>query len=133
MRTTYFAFVARLQLVGSQLDGLYSTKVKNNRSQTSNAQGRTSSEEATSSKVRGGTQRRQDDNNKNNDKTPAKWVSKDELARRKEENLCLRCGKEGHMIRNCALGPAVRPVEAKKANPADPVSDEESDGDQGKV
>ena len=40
----------------------------------------------------------------------ASWVSQEELERRKEQGLCLRCGGKGHMIRNCKLKPAKRPA-----------------------
>ncbi|KAM3088754.1 hypothetical protein ACMFMG_000385 [Clarireedia jacksonii] len=33
----------------------------------------------------------------------AKWVSKDELERRREANACFRCGKKGHMLSECQL------------------------------
>ena len=42
-------------------------------------------------------------------KPRAKWVSQQEMARRKEANLCLRCGSGDHYIRQCHLGPAKKP------------------------
>jgi hypothetical protein len=42
-------------------------------------------------------------------KPKAKWVSQQELDRRKEANECLRCGSKDHVIRQCSLGPARRP------------------------
>jgi hypothetical protein len=39
----------------------------------------------------------------------AKWVSKEEIERRKKEKVCLRCGKSGHFINNCDHAPAARP------------------------
>lgn len=39
----------------------------------------------------------------------AKWVSQDELDRRRAEGKCLRCGKSGHLIARCALLPAQPP------------------------
>ena len=42
-------------------------------------------------------------------KPKAKWVSQQELDRRKEANECLRCGSKDHFIRQCSLGPARRP------------------------
>jgi hypothetical protein len=42
-------------------------------------------------------------------KPKAKWVSQQELDRRREANECLRCGSNDHFIRQCSLGPARRP------------------------
>ena len=39
----------------------------------------------------------------------AKWVSEAEIARRRSNNLCLRCGASGHMINRCPYQPARRP------------------------
>jgi Asp-tRNA(Asn)/Glu-tRNA(Gln) amidotransferase C subunit len=36
----------------------------------------------------------------------AAWVPQKELNRRRDEGLCLRCGKEGHFINACKLKPA---------------------------
>ena len=40
----------------------------------------------------------------------AKWVSQQELDRRREDGLCLRCGKKGHLIGSCRLKPAYNPI-----------------------
>jgi hypothetical protein len=39
----------------------------------------------------------------------AKWVSQQEMTRRKESDLCLRCGSGDHYIGQCHLGPARKP------------------------
>ena len=39
----------------------------------------------------------------------AKWVSQDEITRRKNNRLCIRCGTTAHMIKNCPYAPARRP------------------------
>jgi hypothetical protein len=39
----------------------------------------------------------------------AKWVSQQEMTRRKEADLCLRCGSGDHYIGQCHLGPARKP------------------------
>ena len=44
---------------------------------------------------------------------PAKWVSKEELERRKENQLCLRCGSSEHYLRSCKYGPAKKPDSSK--------------------
>jgi len=55
----------------------------------------------------------------------ARWVSQEELERRKEQGLCLRCGGKGHIIRNCKLKPAKRPAQAARAQVTQ-TSDEET-------
>jgi hypothetical protein len=45
----------------------------------------------------------------------AQWVSKEVLAKRKEAGRCIRCGGNGHFIRQCELLPASRPKQEKKA------------------
>ena len=42
----------------------------------------------------------------------ARWVSKEELARRKAEKRCLCCSRKGCSIKKCPLLPAVRPAQA---------------------
>jgi hypothetical protein len=37
----------------------------------------------------------------------AKWVSREELDRRRDEGRCLRCGRDGCMIGRCPLKPAI--------------------------
>lgn len=39
----------------------------------------------------------------------AKWVDQDEIARRKEEGRCLRCGRTGCRVAKCPLLPPRRP------------------------
>lgn len=43
----------------------------------------------------------------------AQWVSKDTLERRKNSNLCLRCGGKGHFISSCRLLPAKLPQQGQ--------------------
>ena len=85
-------------------------------------------------------------------KPRAKWVSQQEMTRRKESGECLRCGSDEHFIGKCHLGPAKRPeitiiptrkpkirtaaAKAKKRAPALPMAEEldsreESDSDYG--
>jgi hypothetical protein len=40
---------------------------------------------------------------------PARWVSQEELVRRRESGACLRCGNTDHRIKMCPYAPAVRP------------------------
>ncbi|KAJ5494368.1 hypothetical protein N7463_004235 [Penicillium fimorum] len=44
----------------------------------------------------------------------AKWVEQGEMDRRREEGLCLRCGRSGCRIATCPLKPARRPEEQKQ-------------------
>ena len=39
----------------------------------------------------------------------AKWVSQEELAKRRKEGRCLRCGRTSCRINRCPLSPAVNP------------------------
>ena len=48
-----------------------------------------------------------------NEKRRAKWVSLEEINRRKTNRLCIRCGMSSHMIRNCPYAPARRPQPTK--------------------
>lgn len=41
----------------------------------------------------------------------AKWVSKDEIEKRKANRQCIRCGGTGHIIRSCPFKPAKQPVQ----------------------
>lgn len=43
-------------------------------------------------------------------KQRAKWVSAEEIVKRKGEGRCLRCGASGHMIKNCPYRPAIKPA-----------------------
>jgi hypothetical protein len=44
----------------------------------------------------------------------AKWVEPEELDRRREEGLCIRCGRPGCRIATCPLKPAKRPEETRR-------------------
>jgi hypothetical protein len=46
---------------------------------------------------------------RNQNQPRAKWVSQQEMTRRKEADLCLRCGSGDHYIGQCHLGPAKKP------------------------
>ena len=39
----------------------------------------------------------------------AKWVTQDELTRRRNTGSCLRCGGDGHFVSNCTYRAAVNP------------------------
>ena len=55
----------------------------------------------------------------------AKWVSKEELAKRKAEGRCLRCSRKGCSTKKCPLLPAVRPAQAQSLNVAAVAIEEE--------
>ena len=42
-------------------------------------------------------------------KQRAKWVLQEEITRRKNNRLCIRCGTNSHMIKSCPYTPAHRP------------------------
>jgi hypothetical protein len=43
----------------------------------------------------------------------AKWVTQETMDYRKSHRLCLRCGKDGHIIKECGYLPAQRPTQLK--------------------
>ena len=53
----------------------------------------------------------------------AQWVTPEVLERRRELEQCIRCGKQGHMIRQCALLKARRPREKKVITASTAVED----------
>lgn len=46
----------------------------------------------------------------------AKWVSQETIAYRMEKRLCLRCGNQGHIVRDCKFLPAQRPLSTARAS-----------------
>ncbi len=46
----------------------------------------------------------------------AKWVSKEELGKRREERRCIRCGANNHLVKECPYKPA-KPPRAAPATP----------------
>jgi hypothetical protein len=67
----------------------------------------------------------------------AKWVNQNEIDRRRQYQLCIRCGGNNHRIRDCPLAPATRPQQARIAvgsTPAAPAGSwEEDEPEQGKA
>ena len=45
-------------------------------------------------------------------KQRAKWVSQEEIDRRRANFLCMRCGSGAHLVKTCPFAPAVRPTNA---------------------
>jgi hypothetical protein len=82
----------------------------------------------------------------NQNKPRAKWVSQQEITRRKEANECLRCSSSEHYIGQCHLGPARKPdttlapikkpkvrtaaAKAKKKSALAPPTDEEVESEE---
>lgn len=64
----------------------------------------------------------------------AKWVSGEELQRRRSARLCVRCGASGHFIRQCPYDPPARqPTRAQVNHEAVlPLVEEETAMEQGK-
>ena len=116
VRTTYLEFAAELQLVGSQLEGLYQRekKSKTDRGKKGN-----------SSSLEGkGWNGRAVANPDEKSKPPAKWATQEEMTHRREKHLCYRCGSVEHGVRECNYGPAKRPFQAKKSFPEETDSEE---------
>lgn len=44
----------------------------------------------------------------------AKWVSQETLGQRRQNNQCLRCGKDDHFISNCGYAPAKRAEDTRR-------------------
>ena len=61
---------------------------------------------------------------------PARWVSQEELARRRETGACLRCGSKDHRIKTCPYGPAVRPGAQANSTAVALIPPPASDGDE---
>ena len=66
---------------------------------------------------------------KNGERPRAKWVTREVLDYRKAKQLCLRCGNQGHMVKNCNYLPPTRPqnkvsVQIAQAQPEDPWESE---------
>ena len=49
-------------------------------------------------------------NQGNTEKPRAKWVSKEEIQRRRANRLCIRCGTNAHYYQSCPYKPALRPT-----------------------
>jgi len=60
----------------------------------------------------------------------AKWASIEERNYRRENDLCLRCGKQGHYIGKCRLSPAEKPIKAAKAAIPEAESESESENEE---
>lgn len=52
-------------------------------------------------------------------KARARWASESEMARRRREGSCLRCGSHEHRVRGCSLLPAQRPPTMAAAKASD--------------
>jgi hypothetical protein len=62
----------------------------------------------------------------------ARWVSKEEIEKRKADGKCYRCGVKGHLVRTCTLLPAKKPTVVAATRPADRkngAEDSDSDGE----
>ena len=59
----------------------------------------------------------------------AEWASKGEQERRRQNRLCLRCGKGGHYIATCRLLPALPPNTQTYAAGAPAEAEEETESE----
>src|SRR5947207_1208491 len=48
-------------------------------------------------------------------KRRARWVSQEEMDKRRQEGRCFRCGASGHQLAGCEFLPPRRPAEARPA------------------
>jgi hypothetical protein len=105
--TTFAGYVSYLQTIGSQIDGMKyeGNKLKSRRPYNSPNRGDKMDWEPTPLQQNQGQAKQQ----------RAKWVSQDEIQRRRNEGSCLRCGKKGHRILQCLLLPARRPLASNQA------------------
>jgi hypothetical protein len=55
----------------------------------------------------------------------AKWVSQEEMDRRRKERRCLRCGATGHEVRTCVYLPAKRPDTPPKVSAVAPMLEDD--------
>lgn len=68
----------------------------------------------------------------------AEWADEAEMQRRYDKGLCLRCGKDGHLVRDCPLRtprrPDAAPVKARKSKTKGRMEPESDSGeDQGRT
>jgi hypothetical protein len=54
-------------------------------------------------------------NNRSKEKRRAKWVSLQELDKRRQEGNCLRCGGSGHFVNKCEYAKPRRPIDISPA------------------
>ena len=121
----YNEYTARLQDVGSQLARYtkYAPKKKSNPVNIGdNAKGSAQAEPMDWEPTRASRGRPWVNNCgcKGNDhvcgRRNAKWVSNETISYRRTHQLCLRCGNQGHMVKDCKFLPPRRPQQPMKTN-----------------
>jgi hypothetical protein len=73
--------------------------------------------------------------------TEERWASDEEVSRRRQEGLCLRCGKDGHFVRDCRTKkplhkgkkPRVAVAKTKKVTIAPPRDEVDGDDESSSV
>lgn len=93
----YTEYVQTLLIIGGQIDALRKPVF-----QSAKQESEKTGDEMDWEPIRANRQKTQD-------RKRAKWVSSKELEFRKTERLCIRCGGDGHFVRNCSYAPAARP------------------------
>ena len=131
--TEYHQYTTLLQQLGSQLDLLQ-------QDYRTNAKAGNDGMDWEPTPIRGNKAWVHNSNNSGGSKhkQQAKWVSYEEIGRRKEAGSCLRCGKSNHFVKDCFLAPAKRPSGTQ--SPAvrnrrvgmEEISPEEESDDEGK-
>ena len=106
---SFTAYVSAAYLVDSQLTHLRALKQNLAPTQTAAAQWRSSPGLSPSTHFSGSRPVRSYASALTTDGR-ARWVDQDEIKRRRDANLCLRCAGVDHRIAECTTRPAIRPV-----------------------
>jgi hypothetical protein len=103
--TTFAEYVSHLQTIGSRIDGLKQKGTKPQNPVGQRNQGDKMDWEPTPIQQTQGQAKQQ----------RAKWVSQEEIQKRRNEGSCLRCGRKGHLVLQCSMLPARRPLASNRA------------------
>ncbi|KAI0991211.1 hypothetical protein K3495_g16976, partial [Podosphaera aphanis] len=121
----YDDFVSQLRMTSDKMEGMKSWDKRRNRNRSFNSQPPASADienngdpmdwEPTPPVNIAAVQRASMGRQQN---ARATWVSHDEIGRRISAGLCIRCGRRGHIIKDCAMLPAINPNRQEKGKPA---------------
>ncbi|KAJ5583166.1 retrotransposon gag protein [Penicillium sp. DV-2018c] len=108
---TYSELVNRLHEISNDIDALTGGE---NGKKSSARRGRIVDEMDWEPTVSANKVRPRENRNRASNGKRAKWVA-EEITRRREQGLCLRCGEEDHFVSNCSYRPAERPSSSRVA------------------